>query len=291
MENNEKWVEDRLKSLAPPAAWKPDTVAALGKVKERDRVHRRRARWMWSGMAASLLGLAILLTPAKCAFGVCRTGAQVPAAEPIREAEPAPPPAPAPVAAAPERPHPAPVPPQPVVPIYKESGDPHAPIVCELFTDYECPHCAVMYDQLVPMLRAEYVQSGKVKFVHRDYPLPMHHHARLAARYANAAGQIGKYELVVNQIFRTQAIWSRSGDVDSQVAQVVDAATMNKIRDLVRNDGHLDDTVVADLAIASRENLTRTPSMVVTHKGKRQVLSPIPPYNLLKSYLDDLLAK
>jgi protein-disulfide isomerase len=307
MANNEKWVNDRLNALAPPSEWKPDTASALGRVKERDRVYRkRRTQWMGSAMAASILALAVLLTPAKCAFGVCRTS--VPAAPPahIVEAEPTPPPAP-PVQAktqmAQVRPRagaPAPAPKRTAAAVvvdapaqrnFKESGDPNAPITCEIFTDYQCPHCATIFDQVVPMLRADYVQTGKMKFVHRDFPLPSHAYARLAARYANAAGLIGQYELVVNQIFRTQANWARNGDVDSQVAQVLSSAQMDQVRALVNNDGHLDDTVNADLAIVHQDNLNQTPTLVVTYKGKRQVLAPVPPYSLLKSYLDELLTK
>ncbi len=297
MANNDKWVDDRLHALTPPATWKPDATAALGRVREREKAYRKhRAQWVGSAMAASLLGLAVLLTPAKCAFGVCRTPA--PAEQPVPAPAPRVPiPAPAaqitPAPAAPRVKHSAAVPaeaPQ-VTRNFKETGNPAAPITCEIFTDYECPHCATIYDQIVPMMLAEYVQTGKMKVVHRDFPLPMHAHARLAARYANAAGHLGQYELVVNQIFRTQPVWARTGDVDSQVAQVVTPEIMEKIRAMVQNDGQLDETVISDLALAREDNLNQTPSLVITYKGKRQVIAPVPPYSFLKSYLDELLTK
>jgi protein-disulfide isomerase len=271
MENNSQWVDDRLRALDPPSAWKPDAAAALPKLRERETRYRtRRLRWIWSAMAAALFFLAILLTPARCAFGVCRNSGE---------------------AGPPEAVFPAAAPPPETAVPFKESGDPRAPLTCEIFTDYQCPHCAAVFDQIVPMLLVEYVQTGKMKFVHRDMPLAMHQYARLAARYANAAGWVGRYEGVVNQIFRTQAIWTRTGDLDSQVAQVVQPDEMEKIRDMVKNDAHLDNSVTADWAIAKQDGLNQTPSLVVTHKGKRQVLAPIPAYPLLKSYLDELLTK
>jgi protein-disulfide isomerase len=293
MANNENWVNDRLNTLAPPPNWKPDPTAALAKLRERDRVYHRRARWAWSAMAASILTLGIFLTPARCALGVCRNPVTL---APIDVPQPAPTPAPVrvPVPQAgvtvplAQKPAPAPVP----VPInFKESGSPTAPITCEIFTDYQCPHCATIYDQIVPTLRAEYVQTGKLKLVHRDLPLPMHAHARTAARYANAAGALGQYEVVVNQIFRTQSIWAQSGDIDAEVAQVLPPDVMERLRALVNSDAHLDDTVAADVAIARQDNLNQTPSLVITYKGIRQVIAPVPPYSLLKSYLDDLLTK
>jgi protein-disulfide isomerase len=304
MANNENWVEERLSALEPPEGWRPDAAAALDKVRQRDRAHRQRARWMWSAMAASLMLLGVLLTPAKCALGVCRTPAatateavtapsaaiETPVPNPAPQAgeaqslaeTSAQKPAPKPAAAAVETPAPV---------NFKESGNPSAPIMIEVFTDYQCPHCATIYDQIIPPLRAEYVLTGKVKLVHRDFPLPMHAYARLAARYANAAGAVGQYELVVNQIFRTQAIWAQSGDLDSLVAQVLSADQMERVRDLVRSDAHLDDGVEGDVAIARQNSLNQTPSLIVTYKGKHQVVAPIPPYSLLKSYLDELLTK
>jgi len=267
MANDEKWVNDRLNVLAPPPGWQPDSIRAFAQVHEFDRVHRRRTRWAWTGMAASLFALALFLTPARCALGVCRNTGPAPVEQP------APDPQPAPSAS------------------YKESVSPAAQVTIEVFTDYQCPHCATIYDQIIPMLRADYVQTGKVKLIHRDYPLPMHPKARLAARYANAAGTLGQYEIAVAQIFRTQAAWSQSGDVQTQLAQVLPPDVMDRIRTAIQSDAHLDDTIASDVAVAHLDNLNQTPSLVVAHNGIRQVFAPVPPYALLKSYLDDLLAK
>ena len=166
-----------------------------------------------------------------------------------------------------------------------------APITAEIFTDYECPHCATVFLQMMPWFIANYVSTGKVKLIHRDYPLPQHPYAKLAARYANAAGTLGYYDIVVNQIFRTQAIWAASGDIGTQVAQVLPPDVMDKVRDLVQSDAHLDDTVADDVAVGRQDQLNQTPTMVVVYKGKRQLLAPIPPPELLKSYFDELLTK
>ena len=174
---------------------------------------------------------------------------------------------------------------------FKESGSVLAPITCELYTDYQCPHCATVFLQTMPDFMAQYVSTGKVKLIHRDFPLSQHPHAKLAARYANAAGMLGYYDIVVNQIFRTQAIWAASGDVGTQVAQVLPPDVMDKVRDLVQNDAHLDDTVAATWLSGGRTRLNQTPSMLVVYKGKSQLLAPIPPPEFLKSYFDELLTK
>jgi hypothetical protein len=49
----------------------------------------------------------------------------------------------------------------------------------------------------------QYVSNGKVKLIHRDFPLRQHPWDSLAAWCANAAGELGQYDIAVNQIFRT----------------------------------------------------------------------------------------
>jgi protein-disulfide isomerase len=296
MENNEMhdpWVDRRIEALDPPKSWQPNATRALARFRDRQKAYRnRRTRWTWAAVAASITAVGLLLlVPSPCSGAGCTksSGAAPPSPTAVVEAEPVPP-APAPVAASPAPQAPRPEPPKPVR-NYKESGNALAPITAELYTDYECPHCATVYLQTIPDFVATYVKTGKVKLVHRDYPLPQHQYAKLAARYANAAGTLGHYEIVVQQIFRTQAIWAASGDVGTQVAQVLPREVMDKVRNLVQNDADLDDSVAADMAVGRQDQLTQTPTMVVVYKGKRQLLAPIPPPELLKSYFDELLTK
>jgi protein-disulfide isomerase len=303
MENNnmhDPWVDRSLAALDPPDTWHPDTARGWTRFRQRQKVHQvRRTRWTWAAVAASVTGIGLLLlTPAPCSGAGCiKTGsAAPPSAVALGPVAAIPPAAPVTVAQAvkpaPQAVKPA-VPPvkMPAARNFKESGSVLAPITCELFTDYQCPHCATVFIQVIPGFIRNYVSTGKVKLIHRDFPLPMHAHARIAARYANAAGALGYYDIVVNQIFRTQAVWAESGDVGAQVAEVLAADVMNKVRNLVQNDAHLDDTVATDMAAGQHAGLTQTPSMLVVYKGKSQMLAPIPPRELLKSYFDELLTR
>jgi protein-disulfide isomerase len=296
MENNEmhdRWVDRCMEALDPPQAWQPNAAHALVRFRERQNAYRvRRTRWTWAAAAASITGIGLfLLAPAPCSGAGCvKSGpAAPPATVAVIKPVEAPPPPPALVAAAaaPQSARPAPKP----MRSYKESGSVLAPITAEVFSDYECPHCATVLLQVMPWFIANYVSTGKAKLIHRDFPLPQHQYARLAARYANAAGTLSYYDIVVNQIFRTQAIWAASGDIGTQVAQVLPPDVMDKVRALVQSDAHLDDTVADDVAVGRQDGLNQTPTMVVVYKGKRQLLAPIPPPELLKSYFDELLTK
>lgn len=175
---------------------------------------------------------------------------------------------------------------------FKESGSPTAPVTVEIYTDYECPACRALYMETLPSLNADFVATGKIHLIHRDFPLPQHQYSKTATRYANAAGMIGKYDLVANQLFVTQPEWSQSGNVDGTVAKVLQGADLEKVRTLVKTDSHLDDSVAQDVAIANnQDHLNQTPTIVIVAKGKRDVISGGMPYSILKQYLNQKLAQ
>lgn len=174
---------------------------------------------------------------------------------------------------------------------FKESGSANAPLTLEVYTDYQCPMCRNFFLEVLPQVMANYVNAGKVRLVHRDFPLPNHQYSKLATHYANAAGQVGLYEVVATQIFKTQVDWEGNGNVDGEVAKVVPPGQMQKIRDIVKSDTHLDDTVTIDQALANQDGLNQTPTLIIVNHGKRTKIDGMVPYPILKSYFDQLLAK
>ena len=131
--NDEQWVAERLRALDPGREWQPNVTRLSGDYSGGDRRRRVWQRgWAWStGMvAAAVMVLAALPSPARCAMvgvGCPRPAVAVPCWTAGRggcsRAGSA------------------------VNTRYKESGSPNAPVVCEIYTDYECPHCAVFYEK------------------------------------------------------------------------------------------------------------------------------------------------
>lgn len=69
-------------------------------------------------------------------------------------------------------------------------GSTHAPVTVALFSDFECPYC-VKAEATIRSLESAY--PGRVKVVFRHHPLPMHEHARLAAKASLAAEAQGRF--------------------------------------------------------------------------------------------------
>lgn len=173
---------------------------------------------------------------------------------------------------------------------FKESGSPSAPITLKVYTDYQCPHCREFYLDVLPSLTKEFIATGKVRLIHRDFRLPQFQFSKTATRYANAAGQIGKYDVVARQLFETQPEWSQNGDVDGTVAKVLSPAEIDQVRTLVKTDSHLDDGPLRDEAMAINEDhLRATPTVVIVYKGKREQVSGGVTFPLLKAYLNNKL--
>src|SRR5262245_862027 len=172
----------------------------------------------------------------------------------------------------------------------KSLGSPTAPIVMEVFASYDCPHCRALHEETIPLVMRDFVNSGKVYLVNREFPLSGQYHpyAREAATYAVAAGRIGKYTQVSEALFRNQAIWAQNGKVWETVAAVLTPAEQKKVQSLAKEPGVTDEvTREYDEGVALGVN--STPTVFVTQGTKRY---PIPSqqlnYGLLKSLLDGM---
>ena len=83
-------------------------------------------------------------------------------------------------------------------------GRDDAPVTIVEFTDLQCPHCARFAAQTLPEIRRELVDSGRVRFVSRDLPLPMHREAVPAAVAARCAAEQGRYWEYREALFAAQ---------------------------------------------------------------------------------------
>ena|SRR2546421_6005157 len=84
-------------------------------------------------------------------------------------------------------------------------GSPDAKVLMIEFGDYQCPSCRMFWKDVEPRLRKDYVDTGKVKLVFRDFPLTqIHPEAMLAAMAVDCAGEQNKYWEYHDKVFREQ---------------------------------------------------------------------------------------
>jgi len=50
-------------------------------------------------------------------------------------------------------------------------GNPNAPVTVVEFSDFQCPFCLRFFDQTLPLIEENYINTGKIKLVYKDFPL------------------------------------------------------------------------------------------------------------------------
>ena len=173
---------------------------------------------------------------------------------------------------------------------HQTEGSKSAPVIMEVFSDYQCPACKNLFTTTDRLLVDNYVNTGKVYLIHRDYPLPMHAYSRVAARYARAAAQLGKLDSVEQALFQSQEKWEVSGDVDGTVASALSPAEMNKVRALVKG-GTLDAMIDKDYALGQIYHVNQTPTTILHAKGQTYPVVGVVTFEVLHTFIDQLLGQ
>ena len=93
------------------------------------------------------------------------------------------------------------------------TGNKAAGIVLIEYSDFQCPACGA-YFPILKQLKSEL--GDQFLFVYRHFPLPQHQNAPAAAVAAEAAGTLGKFWEMHDQIFEHQTDWSNASDPSPQ---------------------------------------------------------------------------
>ena len=93
------------------------------------------------------------------------------------------------------------------------------------YASMTCPHCAAFHTDVFPLLKAKYIDTGKVRFILREFPLdPLAAAAFMVARCAGA----DKRTPLVDLLFTTQKTWAYSEKPAEALLDVVKQAGFSK---------------------------------------------------------------
>ena len=94
-------------------------------------------------------------------------------------------------------------------------GPENASVTIVEYASMTCPHCAAFTLNVFPKLKAEYIDTGKVRFVFREFPLDLK--AAAGSMLARCIGKsdAAKYFAVVDLLFRQQTDWVLSNTADA----------------------------------------------------------------------------
>ncbi|MCC3267597.1 DsbA family protein [Arthrobacter gengyunqii] len=163
-------------------------------------------------------------------------------------------------------------------------ADPQATLV--LFTDYQCPYCAMM-DPLVQQAKADY--GDEVRIVVRNYPLPKHKNAEPSARAVEAAAEQGKLEAMAAKVFEHQEDWKNESNVDDLFVSYAEdlGLDMEQFRSDYSSDA-IKERVARDLQDAQDLEVKGTPTLYLDGTAVQMQTGD---YSEISGPLDNALGK
>ena len=139
-------------------------------------------------------------------------------------------------------------------------GDKSASVVLVEFTDYQCPFCARHARDTMPQIEAEYVKTGKLRYVTREFPLDsIHPQAFRASDAALCAGDQGKYWEMHARLFANQRALAPGQLASHAQAVGLDEAKFGQCLE----GGTKAAKVRKDLADGAKAGVTGTPAFFI----------------------------
>jgi protein-disulfide isomerase len=163
-------------------------------------------------------------------------------------------------------------------------GDKDAPVTLYEFSDYQCPFCGRWWSGTLPDIEEQYIKTGKVKLVFKDFPLDsIHPEATPAAIAARCAGDQGQFWEMHDLIFQNQASLSTANYKLWATQLNLDAADFNSCLDTRQ---HLS-AVRKDLVEGQQNGIRGTPGFLLNG----EVISGAQPFSVFQQAIDRALAQ
>lgn len=138
-------------------------------------------------------------------------------------------------------------------------GKSDAPLVMLEYTDYQCPFCNRFHTTTFPELKKQYIDTGKIRFISRSYPLSFHPHAMKAAQAVLCAGDQGKFWQLKDALMTNSAKMSPELITSQARDAGLDMGAFQTCMDSGKHDAEIKDGIAAAEAIG----INGTPSFVL----------------------------
>lgn len=168
-------------------------------------------------------------------------------------------------------------------------GDPDAPVTIVEYTDYQCPFCLRHFRQTFPLIKANYIDTGLVRYVFKDFPLTsIHPQAFAAAEAARCAGEQEAYVPMHDVLFTKQEEWSGRSDAASLFSQYAAELNLDTAQfDGCMSSGKYEAAVTADLEEGIGFGVGGTPTFFING----HYLSGAQPYQAFEQRINALASE
>jgi protein-disulfide isomerase len=138
-------------------------------------------------------------------------------------------------------------------------GKEDAPLVLVEYTDYQCPFCQRFHNDTFAQIKSNYIDTGKVRFMSRDFPLSFHENAMRSAVAGRCAAEQGKYW----ELRHTMIVNASQLQADKIMGYAQNASIdVAKFKTCIDSDKYKT-AIDKDIAEGTAAGVTGTPSFVL----------------------------
>ncbi|HEX6385068.1 MAG TPA: thioredoxin domain-containing protein [Anaerolineae bacterium] len=168
-------------------------------------------------------------------------------------------------------------------------GDPDAPVTIVEYTDFQCPYCSRHFHQTLPLLKENFIDTGQVRYVFKDFPLTsIHPQAFAAAEAARCAGEQEAYVEMHDLLFSKQEEWSGRPDVAGIFGQYAAQLNLDTAQfDACLSSHKYEAAVTADLEEGTGFGIRGTPAFFING----HYLSGAQPYSVFEQAISSLASE
>ena len=168
-------------------------------------------------------------------------------------------------------------------------GNEEAPVTIYEFSSLGCTHCADFHLGMLPKLREDFIDSGKVKLVFADFPIDKR--SMQAAMLARCMPE-EKYFDFLATVFKKQLSWGLSFKAEKLLSEYakVEGLSAEDIKKCLNDKVTASDIVDIRRLAMEKLGIVATPSFLIRSGQRDEVISGIPDYDKLKEKLNDMLS-
>ena len=143
-------------------------------------------------------------------------------------------------------------------------GPANAPVTITEYASLTCPHCATFAEKVFPKIKSEFIDTGKIRYVFREFPLDIKAAAGSMLARCIAKDDAPKYFAVIDLLFKQQNDWVMKNTTETLTRIGKQAGlTQQAVEDCLKDQALLDKIAADQKYAADVLKVTSTPTFFI----------------------------
>jgi protein-disulfide isomerase len=173
-------------------------------------------------------------------------------------------------------------------------GHANAEVSLVEYSDFQCPFCESFFSNALPQIKTEYIDTGKIKLVYKQFPLDFHQNAKPAAIASECANEQDKFWQYHDMLFSNQSSWEGLTGNQTRMTFISYATNLGLNTESFEecyDAKKYEDKINNDMSQGSVIGVTGTPSFFVGNDEKNYTsIEGAQPFESFKQIIDQKLS-